>query len=139
MPWINPEMCTGCRLCIDQCPVKAIEFNADGFVGIAEAECIGCGHCHDVCPGGAVRYDGERIPQEVAKNLQWVRVLLGQFHEPKEQSALMERMVWFFNKQQKVNERTLAEIAKAENDPAESLDAAIRDLLAGRAPESSKE
>ena len=104
MPWIKRETCTGCRLCIDQCPVQAIDFNPNyGFVETDEAKCIYCGHCHDVCPRGAVLYDGDHIPQGVAENLRWVRGLLGHFHEPKEQSAFMERMTWFFNKQQRIN------------------------------------
>ena len=139
MPWIKQDICTGCRLCIEECPVGAIELNADGFAEIDDAECIRCGRCHDVCPQDAVRHDGERIPQEVAENLRWIRRLLGHFHERKEQSAFMQRMVRFFNKQKKVSERTLAAITAAKNDPTEAIDAAIRDLSENRAPDSSKE
>ena len=138
MPWIKQDMCTGCSLCVNECPVDAIALNAGGLAEIDEAECIRCGRCHDVCPQDAVRHDGERIPQEVAENLRWVRRLLGNFHEPKEQSAFMERMVRFFNKQQKVNERTLAAIAEAKNEPTEGIDTAIRDLSENPVPDSSK-
>jgi len=138
MPWIRHEMCTGCSLCVKECPVDAIALNVDGLAELDEAECIRCGRCHDVCPQDAVRHDGERIPQEVAENLRWVRRLLRHFHEPKEQSAFMERMVRFFNKQKKVSERTLAAIADATNDPAVDIDAAIRDLLENPATDSSK-
>jgi len=24
MPWVNQEMCNGCGICIDECPVEAI-------------------------------------------------------------------------------------------------------------------
>ena len=139
MPWIKQEMCTGCSLCVKECPVDAIALNAEGFAEIDEEECIRCGRCHDVCPQDAVRHDGERIGQEVAENLRWVRRLLGHFHEPKEQSAFMERMVRFFNKQQKVSERTLAAITEAKNDPTGDIDAAIRDLSEDHAPDASKE
>ena len=138
MPWIKQEMCTSCSGCLKECPVDAIELKADGFAEIDEEECIRCGRCHDVCPQDAVRHDGERIPQEVAENLQWVRRLLGHFREPREQSAFMERMVRFFKKQQKVSERTLAAITEAMNDPARGIDAAIRDLLESPATDSSK-
>ena len=138
MPWIKDEMCTGCSLCVKECPVDAIALNADGLAEIDEEECIRCGRCHDVCPQDAVRHDGERIPQEVGENLQWVRRLLGHFHEPREQSAFMERMVRFFNKQQKVSQRTLAAITEATNDPARSIDAAIRNLSEDPAADSSK-
>ena len=67
MPWIKQDMCTGCSVCVNECPVGAIELTGDGFAEIDEAECIRCGRCHDVCPQEAVRHDGERIPQEVAE------------------------------------------------------------------------
>jgi len=134
MPWINQDMCTGCRLCIRECPVSAIKLNTDGFPEIDEAECVRCGRCHDVCPRDAVRHDSERIPQEVAENLRWVRRLLEHFHEPQEQSAFIQRIVRFFNMQKKVSEQTLAAITAAKNDPAKGIDAAIHDLSENRIP-----
>ena len=138
MPWIKQDMCTSCSLCVNECPVGAIELNVDGFAEIDEGECVRCGRCHDVCPQEAVRHDGERIPQEVAENLRWVRKLLRHFQDPQEQSAFMQRMVRFFNKQKKVSERTLAAIAAAEDKPAEGLDAAIGQLSKDQSTEASK-
>ena len=138
MPWITQETCTGCSLCIKECPVDAIALSAEGLAKIDEAECIRCGRCHDACPQNAVRHDGERIPQEVAANLQWVRRLLGHFHEPTEQSAFMERMTRFFKKQKKVSERTLAVIAEAAGDPGETIDAAIWELSRNPATDPTK-
>jgi ferredoxin len=109
-----------------------------GYADINEDDCIRCGKCHDVCPQDAVRHDGERIPQEVAENLQWVRKLLGHFQKPAEQAAFMQRMMRFFNKQKKVNEKTIDAIKAAEDDPVKSIDAAIRDLTAERDTGSSK-
>jgi len=128
MPWISEAICTGCRLCIRECPVSAIELNADGFAVIDEAECIRCGRCHDVCPQGAVRHDGERIGLEVTKNLQWVRDLLRHYSEPEDRSAFMQRMVRFFNKQTKVSQRTAAAITAAQANGAEGIKTAIREL-----------
>ncbi len=128
MPWIQQDMCTGCRLCIRICPVDAIALNDEGAAEIDEVECIRCGRCHDVCPRQAVRHDSERVPQEVAENLRWVGRLLEHFDDPQEQSAFMERMVRFFQKEKKVNERTLAAIGEIQAPSAESIDAAIRTL-----------
>jgi len=138
MPWIKQDLCTGCSLCVEECPVGAIALSADDFAEIDEAKCIRCGRCHDVCPQEAVRHDGERIPQEVAENLRWVRKLLGHFDDPQEQSAFMQRMVRFFNKQKKVNERTLAAITAAQDNPAEGIDAAMGRLSQDQKPEASK-
>ena len=114
MPWIKQELCTGCRTCMDVCPVHAIAVGTGGVAAIDEAACIRCGQCHGACPQNAVRHDGERIPQEIAENLRWVLRLLRHFKEPKEQSAFMERMERFFNKQKKVSEQTLAAIHAAK-------------------------
>jgi len=128
MPWVNTQMCTGCGICIGECPVDAIESQGDGLAEINDDKCIRCGRCHDVCPQEAVRHDSERIPLEVADNLRWVRGLLGHFSDAQEQSAFMERMVRLFNKQKKVSEQTLAVIAAVEDKPADRLDTAIAEL-----------
>jgi len=138
MPWVKTELCTGCGICVNECPVDAIALRENGRAEINDAECIRCGRCHDVCPKEAVRHDSERIPQEVAENLNWVRKLLEHFDEPAEQSAFIERMVRFFKKEKKVNEQTLAAIESAGDKPVEGIDTAIRGLSAGRRTESSK-
>ena len=117
MPWIDEGLCTGCGICIAQCPVDAITLERGRRAEINETECIRCGRCHDACPRDAVRHDSERVPQEVAGNLQWVRRLLGNFSQPDEQAALMQRMVRFFRKERTVSERTLAAIQGVEDEP----------------------
>jgi len=129
MPWVNQEMCTGCGICIEECPVHAIEQQADGLAEINEAECIRCGQCHDVCPQKAIRHDGERIPQDVAANLQWVRHLLDHFETASERVAFMDRIERHFNKQKKVIEKTLAALGTVGEDIPGGLDAAIHSAL----------
>ncbi|MBN1554093.1 MAG: 4Fe-4S binding protein [Phycisphaerae bacterium] len=133
MPWVNQEMCTGCGICVRECPVDAMEQQADGRALIREDECIRCGKCHDVCPRNAVRHDSERIPLEVAQNLQWVQTLLKNFSTQEEQAAFMERMGRYFKKQIKVGERTLEVVSQAKSDFSGVLDAAMRAL---RIPEN---
>lgn len=138
MPWVDQDLCEGCGVCIDECPVGAIGLGG-GAAAIDDAECIRCGRCHDVCPQDAVRHDSEKIPQDVAANLEWVRGLLDHFQEPSERAAFMARMVRFFNKQKKVSERTLAAITAVEDKPAEGIDAAIGQLSKNQSTEASKE
>ncbi|MEM2983528.1 MAG: CoB--CoM heterodisulfide reductase iron-sulfur subunit A family protein, partial [Candidatus Bathyarchaeia archaeon] len=53
---IDPEICSGCRLCISLCPANAVEFlEKRGISRIKEAMCMGCGACAAVCPSGAAR------------------------------------------------------------------------------------
>ena len=107
MPWVNQEMCTGCGTCVEECPVDAIALDEQDLARIDEQECIRCGTCHDVCPEEAVRHDGERIPQEVEANIQWVKKLMGHFETDEEKKGLVGRMVRYFTKERKVAERTI--------------------------------
>lgn len=46
------EACEGCDLCIEKCPVKAIQ-NHNNVAVIDAQRCKGCGVCAAVCPNGA--------------------------------------------------------------------------------------
>ncbi len=53
---IDPELCAGCKLCIEVCPHSAIEFlETKGISSVKEALCKGCGACAAVCPSKAAR------------------------------------------------------------------------------------
>ncbi len=51
--FIDPEECTACGVCIDECPVEAI-VEGDDFYTIIADECTDCGACADVCPVEAI-------------------------------------------------------------------------------------
>ncbi len=52
--WIDPDICVGCRVCIDLCPYGAIDFNQrTGVSEVNPAICKGCGSCSGFCPSGA--------------------------------------------------------------------------------------
>jgi heterodisulfide reductase subunit A len=51
---INPDLCAGCKLCIEICPYSAIDFlDAKGICVVNEALCKGCGACTAICPSKA--------------------------------------------------------------------------------------
>ena len=106
MPWVDEDMCVGCGLCVDECPVEAISM-PEAIATINEEECMRCGRCHDVCPQEAVRHDGERIPDEIEANLQWARDLLEHYEAPDERQAFLDRMKKYFGKERKVAEQTI--------------------------------
>ena len=63
---VDPEKCTGCKLCTDACPHDALFFNED--LNIAQ-KCTGCAHllddgwdvprCVDACASGALHFGEE--------------------------------------------------------------------------------
>nr|WP_320016651.1 4Fe-4S binding protein [uncultured Desulfobacter sp.] len=117
MPWIKKESCTGCGICVDECPAGAICLEEDIAV-INNDKCIRCGICHDVCPEDAARHDGERIPDEVQSNIAYAKKLLAHEHygnDKAEQRQLIERLKRFFTKNKKVAEKTIEQLEVLKN------------------------
>jgi len=51
---INEELCSGCRICENLCPYRAISYDEEKKVcQVNEALCKGCGACVAACPSGA--------------------------------------------------------------------------------------
>jgi electron transport complex protein RnfB len=53
---IDPDLCTGCGICIQRCQVGAIA-DEDGISVVDRARCIGCGLCVTGCPQDAARLE----------------------------------------------------------------------------------
>ena len=53
--WIDREKCTGCGLCIKNCPSDAITGEKKAAHTLHVAKCIQCGICREACPTNAVR------------------------------------------------------------------------------------
>lgn len=106
VPWVKQEDCTGCGICVEQCPVNAIDLEHDK-ARINMDDCIRCGKCHDVCPQDAVRHDSELIPIEIEANIQKTKQLMNHFGSTQEKIDFLERMIKHFNKEKKVAEKSL--------------------------------
>ena len=51
----HSEKCSGCKLCIDSCFVKAISFNEEtNTIEIDQNKCRGCGKCVNICKKDAI-------------------------------------------------------------------------------------
>jgi ferredoxin len=116
MPWINEDLCVSCGVCVDDCPVEAITLEQGQKAVIDEDECIRCGKCHEVCPEDAVRHDSERIPEEIAANIEKTKSLLKHYDDPDERQQFMERMIRYFKKEQKVAGLTIEKLTAMKSD-----------------------
>lgn len=66
VPTLNPLECTKCNVCLEECPVDAIDM---GFLPkINKKKCIGCAACIAVCPFNAIK-------------INWVSTMPKTFHE----------------------------------------------------------
>jgi len=50
---VDENLCTGCGICVDECPQKAIEM-VDGLAKIDAAKCDGDAKCVEACPVEAI-------------------------------------------------------------------------------------
>lgn len=50
---VNTEECTGCGICVDECPTSAIILEKDK-AKVKEDECTDCSTCADSCPNEAI-------------------------------------------------------------------------------------
>jgi heterodisulfide reductase subunit A len=65
---VDPESCSGCRICNGLCPFNAISFLEDRMVTeINPALCQGCGTCVAACPAGAITGTGFSDEQIIAQ------------------------------------------------------------------------
>ena len=66
---IDEELCSGCQICANLCPYKAIAFDEERKVcRVNEALCKGCGVCVAACPSGAItgkHFTNEQIMAEI--------------------------------------------------------------------------
>ncbi len=52
-PQVDPDLCTGCGTCIDQCPVSALSMG-DSLPVVTPGVCITCFCCQEMCPEKAM-------------------------------------------------------------------------------------
>jgi uncharacterized protein (DUF362 family)/NAD-dependent dihydropyrimidine dehydrogenase PreA subunit len=52
-PHADPELCTGCATCVDQCPVSALSMDGD-IPQVDPDQCITCFCCQEICPEKAI-------------------------------------------------------------------------------------
>lgn len=61
---INKKKCIGCGICVQACPVDALDL-VDGIAVVDMEKCIKCGKCVRVCPTSAIELEGYIKPKDV--------------------------------------------------------------------------
>lgn len=119
MPWIDKESCTGCGICVDECPVSAISVTIE-LADINMDECIRCGICHDVCPQDSIRHDSEKVPEKIRENIEitkkYMELCAHYLGSMEEKNKCLNRMKKHFNSQKIIAEKTLAELEKLQEN-----------------------
>ncbi|MDD5491501.1 MAG: DUF362 domain-containing protein [bacterium] len=59
-PVVNEELCTKCQICVNSCPVKAID-NYQGKIRVNYKACIECFCCIELCPSRAMTIKKSRL------------------------------------------------------------------------------
>ena len=77
---VRKELCTGCGLCLNNCPKDAISF-LRGKAEIDQNRCVHCGLCMRVCPRGAivekVVIEAKALEKEIQSLQMQVEAILG--------------------------------------------------------------
>ena len=85
-PKFHSDECSGCKLCVRDCPASAITIRKVGerkFEALLDlGKCIYCGQCSDTCPKKAVEITPEFDLAQVDKN-----TLKVEFHVKSEPAA----------------------------------------------------
>jgi MinD superfamily P-loop ATPase len=63
VPWIDPDRCDGCGLCLRVCPCGALELQGDKVVARPEV-CDYSGLCEMICPRQAIQRPFEIVSVE---------------------------------------------------------------------------
>jgi indolepyruvate ferredoxin oxidoreductase alpha subunit len=59
IPWVvDPDVCTGCRICVDKFACPAISFSNEK-AKIDPVICLDCGVCLQICPSKAIRRENQ--------------------------------------------------------------------------------
>ena len=70
---LDPDLCTGCGICVERCSMNALEVNVGKSVSVIDPHrCIGCGACVPSCPSGAIsmkKKEKETVPPETDEEL----------------------------------------------------------------------
>lgn len=54
LPQVDPELCTACQSCVEQCPMGALYMDDHNIPVVKAEDCITCFCCQEICPEKAI-------------------------------------------------------------------------------------
>jgi ferredoxin len=118
MPWVDKDLCIGCGICVEECPVNAI-FLEEDKAEIDMKKCIHCGVCHDACPEKAVEHDSELVPDKVEANVtetqEFMEACAKYLGSNDEKQKCLTRMLKHYNNEKIIVEKTIEKLQKMKN------------------------
>jgi ferredoxin len=114
MPWIDDNRCTGCGICVEECPVEAIWMENEK-AKIDMGGCVRCALCHDICPTEAIRHDSEKVVEIVKNNIEIAKrnmEVCGKYLSDRDRWECLERTIKHFNREKNIAQKTLKELEK---------------------------
>lgn len=71
---VRDQACRGCQMCVDICPTKVFDFDADAKrPTIRDArDCIACLSCAFLCPSGAITHADYPVVKNFYRDLEFV-------------------------------------------------------------------
>ncbi|UCH94650.1 MAG: ferredoxin family protein [Candidatus Aminicenantes bacterium] len=68
---IDEKACRGCELCVDECPTKVFEYDAENNLPVIarKDDCIECLSCYYICPSTAIGLEDVEISGEFYRDL----------------------------------------------------------------------
>lgn len=113
MPWVEEADCTGCGICVSECPVDTITMEGEK-AEVDMGKCIHCALCHEVCPTNAVKHDSEKIPDKVQLNVERTKGFMNDCAKylggQEEKQKCLQRMIRHFNIEKIIAEKTIKEL-----------------------------
>lgn len=51
---VDRKVCVSCGVCMNTCPLEAMEIWKGCYARPVMEKCVGCGKCRDACPAGCI-------------------------------------------------------------------------------------
>jgi ferredoxin len=118
MPWIDYEKCTGCGICVNECPVDTIMAESEKYF-IEMDGCIRCALCHGICPTDAVRHDSELEQPRIKSNIEIAKRNLEECRRclsDSEAYGCLERTIKHFKREEMIARETVLALEKIKKE-----------------------